>query len=359
MEQIMLYAKDAREQIRYWSIWEEDFTIFMEYGLLEGEPIIETEEVNEGKAGRDIEEQIMLRINSRVKRKKDAGYVPSIEEAMENKRTNSLGFVRPMLARKYKDCKKSVKDGNFLLQNKYNGFRCMITNQSGRLFAYTRAGVLLNTLDHILGELKYLPEGTTIDGELYRHGYSLQKIASCVKRDRPITDTKNITYIAYDLVSDEIYSQRYSKLLKIVPIISRAIKVAPTLVNIKAGQIPNLLRERRAEGYEGLILRLDNSGYEDSKRSKSLIKVKAWLDEEFLIVDVSLSDKGNPVFTCITEKGVTFKVTPPGTQGEKMTSFLNKEKYIGRHLQVEFESFTEKGKPFQPVAVRYREPNQD
>lgn len=363
MEPITLFAKDASGQLRYWEISSVDCDIIIEYGKVGGEPIFETEEVLEGKAGRSIEEQIMLRINSRVKKKKDAGYVHNIDDARNNKRTNSLGFVKPMLAAKYEQCQDLVKDFEFAIQNKYDGFRCLITKQGGDMFAYTRGGQLLTTIGHIVDELSDIPEGVTIDGELYNHGMTLQAIASAVKRDRPTEDSKKIKFMAYDIVEDCVYSERW-KMLADLLLAKYNTELVPTLFNIEANNIPRLLKERRNQGYEGLIIRLDISkvgrnikpvGYEDSKRSKSLIKVKAWEDEEFLVVDAELSEKGRAVLWCITEKGKKFKVVPFGSMMEKEQVIINKKNYVGRHLKVEFANYTKDGVPFQPVAICWRE----
>lgn len=365
MEAITLFAKDATGKLRYWSIAEEDCVIEIEYGVVGGEPIIETEEVFEGKAGRTVEEQIMLRINSRVKKKKDAGYVNDIDVARSSKRTNSLGFAKPMLAAKFEQCSELVKDGEFAMQRKYDGFRCIVTKQGGQMFAYTRGGQLLTTIGHILDELKHIPEGTSLDGELYHHGWTLQKIAGSVKRDYANEDSKQIQYMVYDTIeSDMVYSERYELISTYLELTEMAVLV-PTWFELEANTIPKALRREREKGYEGLMLRLDVSkvgrkiqevGYEDGKRSKSLLKVKAWEDEEFLIVDKDYSEKGRPRFWCVTNDGKKFKVTPPGTVGEKESLMVD---CVGRHVKVEFANYTKDGIPFQPVATMMREKNQE
>ena len=57
-----LYIKGNDGNIRVWGIGVEDWTIVMEYGVVNGSMIRKTENVLEGKAGRTRKEQIMSRI---------------------------------------------------------------------------------------------------------------------------------------------------------------------------------------------------------------------------------------------------------------------------------------------------------
>ena len=93
-----LYYKDAAGNIRQYSVWIEETTLVMEYGVLGGETNVATEEIPHGLAGRTQEEQILLRLKSRVNKKLDKGYVRCLETAKNGKVVNALGFQKPMLA---------------------------------------------------------------------------------------------------------------------------------------------------------------------------------------------------------------------------------------------------------------------
>ena len=114
------------------------------------------------------------------------------------------------------------------------------------------------------------------------------------------------------------------------------------------------LNEALVLGYEGLILRQGEFGYEAGKRSASLIKVKQWLDEEFRVIEIYPSKDGWAVLLCITDKGRIFRVSAPGTMQEKTKVLLETYKYIGEWVNVEFYDWTNDGIPFHPVARYWR-----
>ena len=125
------------------------------------------------------------------------------------------------------------------------------------------------------------------------------------------------------------------------------------------------LDERHAlyleNGYEGTMVRQLGIGYEQGKRSKSLMKVKTFQDAEFEIIGV-LRGKPNRrqgtevgIYRCKTDTGVEFQVTAPGDAQEKHEHAVNGEQNIGRYLTVQFFNLTADGCPFHPVALRIRE----
>ena len=79
------------------------------------------------------------------------------------------------------------------------------------------------------------------------------------------------------------------------------------------------------------------------------------LDNEFEVVDVTMSSTGWGVLTCVTPEGREFGVSAPGTHMDKQKTLINKDMYIGRHVTVEYSQLTADNIPFHPVAVRWRE----
>jgi len=88
-----LYARDNKGQIRTWSVEELEDGLMINHGTLNGLQQEKFEDVVEGLATRTLEEQIHSRALSRIKRKKDAGYCETLEEAETKPRTNSMGLV--------------------------------------------------------------------------------------------------------------------------------------------------------------------------------------------------------------------------------------------------------------------------
>jgi len=344
-----LFKQDARGQIRVWRIFDTQLgEIGMEWGAIGGSIQDHYEDVPHGKAGRTVEEQQASRINSRINKQIDKGYVYSEREARENKPTNALGLAKPMLATPFKKVLDLSYTG-LVHQAKYNGHRCMITMQDGEKIAYSRNGKRIESIPEILEGVD-VPEGMTLDGELYIHGVPLQTIGSYVRRRQEMT--KQLFFVCYDVIMDEPFSERYKFIKEMKS--SLKVTIAPTMSGIDPDNMAGVMKHVLADGYEGLILRQDNFGYEDGKRSKGLVKVKQFIDDEFRVVDINPSADGWAVLTCVMQDGVRFSVTAPGTIPEKTRVMINKELYIGRKVNVQFAEFTKAGKPFHPVATMWR-----
>ena len=348
-----LYAKDNNGAIRIWQIGIENDQIKIEHGQLGGAMQSQFEDVAQGKAGRDRLEQIESRMRSRINAKFDAGYVDNVDQAQVERRTNAAGLLKPMLAQPLKNI-KNADYSNAFVQYKYDGNRCLITNQGGELIAYSRNGKRIDTLDHILQDIN-LPEGATIDGELYCHGFPLQTIVSWVKRKQAHTD--KIRFHAYDIISPIAYTERLEMLKDLE--LHGASELVPSWRVNSFEQIQKLFKLSRQNGYEGSIIRLNDYGYEDGKRSKGLIKVKAWQDAEFAVTDILESADGWAVLECSLPNGKSFRVSAPGSIDEKRYVLDNKDFYIFRSVRVEYAQLTKDGIPFHPVAIDWRNPKDE
>jgi DNA ligase 1 len=345
-----LYIKDNKGSMREWSIGQDEQDIVIRFGQVGGAIQEKREHVPYGKVNRTIEEQIELQISSRISRQRDKGYVDSIEEAKKGP-TNQLGLRKPMLAQRLDRVIVNLND--VLIQKKYDGNRCCITRQNGMIVPYSRNGkIIAADLSHITRHLK-LDEGQTIDGELYCHGEKLQTIVSWIKRDQP--DTKRLKFHAYDLMDDRHYDARMYDLIDILGTQTNS-EFVPTVRASGMEQIMRYHRNAIADGYEGTIIRLPGFGYEAGKRSRSLLKLKTFLDSEFEVVDIHESKDGWAILECEIPDGGTFRVTAPGTMEDKIEVFYNAEFYIGETVHVEFAYYTKDGKPFHPVATAFRNP---
>lgn len=355
-----LYKTDANDQIRVWSIIAENNVLIIQHGVLNGATQVSTEVVKLNKSGRDIDQQVTLAMQSRINKQRDKGYCDSIEEAIDSKGLNASKFAKPMLAQKFRDV-KNIDFANCFVQYKYNGHRCLVTKQDGKLIAYSRNGKPINSIDHILKDLQWLPEGYTLDGELYLHGVPLQTIGSLVRKNQP--DSKKLVYVVYDcLFVDKPYSDRNLYVHNMLIDRFDNVVVAPTKQLQNKRPIKERLTESIANGYEGLILRHGITGYEPGKRSQSLVKVKQVLDDEFCIVHVHQSADGWAIFECNSMPRVgptakvfsTFRVSAMGTMQDKHDAWTNRNDFIGKMLTVEFFEWTIDTKPFHPVAIGVR-----
>lgn len=276
------------------------------------------------------------------------GYAEKLED--------SKRMEGPMLAQKLVDVADKIDFAAAVMQPKLDGYRCLATRlPDGKIKMVSR--------EHGEFEIPHLQQalacvmrrGEIFDGELYRHGVSLQKIGSWVKKSRP--ESSQLLMHVYDYPSPKPYLERYAELA------TRISNVDPLhLVESKICKgHKELVVYRDAcikRGYEGAILRWGLLGYEFGKRSESLVKVKKFIDEEFEVVGYEFGRGGYakvPRFSCVTAAGKSFMVTAPGSIPEKERFGRTADHYIGCMLTVEFQKWTDDKKPFQPIAKWFRE----
>ena len=219
--------------------------------------------------------------------------------------------------------------------------------------AYSRNGKPIESIPHITAELEdRLVDDETIDGELYIHGEALQNLSSLIKRKQP--ESEMLKFHGYDYIAPDIYNSRYSALYSILS------------GNVNSGSVPTKkiesmeevmkgFRGLRKHGYEGAILRWGDAGYEDDKRSKSLVKIKAFFDEEFKVIDIIPSKDGWARLELLNHDGNTFMVSAPGTMDDKYYVMDNAQEYLGRYVTVEYAELTKDKVPFHPIATAWRD----
>ncbi len=372
-----LYIRDNTGKVRYWSCRDEPDGLEIEHGVLGGTPQYQYEAIEFGKGGRDQDEQIESRINSRVSKQLDKGYVEDRFLAENMKPMNRLGFSKPMLAKKSEDVDlRLMMSREFYIQSKLDGNRCLIHNDGTGLVAYTRNGKEYKTLNHITKPLvDIIPAGYTLDGELYIHGTPLQTIVSYAKRLQ--YNTLKLNYWCYDLISDEKFSSRYNELSGLLRAdrlgpypTTRLLRTSkftpenPTNSGGSAVDLPEILADRRKAGFEGLMFRSDwaidrghfiNVGYEDGKRSGSLIKIKDWDDMEFKVTGITASADGWAILHCANPRGKPFTVSCPGDVQFKRYVLMHIELFVGKQVTVQFAYWTEDGVPFHCIAKAFRD----
>lgn len=385
-----LYKRNSNGSVQQWTISGTGTSLTIKWGREGGKVQTKTETITEGKSTRTQAEQMESRINSRINKQRDKGYAdtPTVS------RTNGLGFQLPMLATGLdKISDTSGLDKRTFVQYKYDGHRCLITKKDGVMYAYSRNGKVIDTIPHILQEASRIAEGETLDGELYIHGKSLQTISSYVKKRR--LDYESIRYKLYDVISNNPFIIRLTHIRGLFepasetttsrngstknepkaaiaadtdnrfpsrPVIRpnnmdvQFIDVAPTW---RLVDIDNEHSVAVRKGYEGLILRRGDDGYETGKRSKNLIKVKSFADDEFAVFNVSTSSDGWGILHLSSRSGNPFTVTSPGTFAQKTLVAQHPKKYINKKINVKYAYLTADGIPFHPVATMWRDPDSE
>lgn len=204
---------------------------------------------------------------------------------------DSYDKFEPMLAADYTKTKVQISSG--YSQPKLDGIRC-IANSKG---LWTRSGKPITSCPHIWEEVKDILElnpEVTLDGELYNHELKedFNKIVSLVRKtkftDADLEDSKRLVqYHVYDIHNsnnpDVIFSIRNLK-LKESGFFKKYLHFVRTDWCDTQDQLDELYASYMADGYEGQMVRLDEK-YE-CKRSKSLLKRKQFITEEYEVLSV-------------------------------------------------------------------------
>lgn len=190
----------------------------------------------------------------------------------------------PMLARTY-----GPKYNQFpcFIQPKLNGIRCLY--QQGTFQSRGEKLWKPTFFPHIHEQLAPFVGDLILDGELYVHGWRLQRINSAVgvNNNEPNADTSSIQFHIFDVVDpNRNFYDRWTEVYHGLVAQPHALAVPTDFVNNIAELEQHFLRYV-ALGYEGIMLR-PNGPYEfgrtshgTQKRSKYLWKYKAWIDAEF------------------------------------------------------------------------------
>ena len=174
-----LYKLDTTGKIRQWTVKVKDNSFWTEQGQVDGKIVINkptiTTPKNEGRANATTAtEQAIIEAKAKYTKQLDKGYVENIEDV------HKITLYNPMLAQKFED---RVDGLSFPLytQPKLDGVRCIVYMQDGELVAKSRQGKPIDTVVHILEELKPFFEqspNAVLDGELYNHDYKNDFIKS-------------------------------------------------------------------------------------------------------------------------------------------------------------------------------------
>lgn len=355
-----LYKTDSKGKIRVWSVHVKNHGMHSDIIVTHGEehgqkqvkvtPIVEGKNV--GKANETSHyQQALNEAKSKYNKQIDKGYS-----------TNPNSFVfRPMLAHRFD---KHPHKAQFPVysQMKLDGRRACIYYDNGWKMQ-SRNGKDDTLMGHILKQVEDLdiPKDWVLDGELYKHGWSFQRLISAVKRDEPNEDTKDVEFHFYDLYLPKepkvTFEDRFSKLCKHIMFHEAD---SPHLIQVPCDEVHDevdvwkYFDEYVTNGLEGGILRNKKGTYKVNGRSYDLLKVKEFIDDEFEIIGYNVDKDGGIVFTCVTKDSQEFNVRPEGSLEQKQEYIADFDNIKGEMLTVRFFEWTDDGKPRFPVGVCVR-----
>lgn len=334
--------------------------VLTEHGQVDGAKQISCFDVlegkNIGKANETTpEEQADSEARSKYNKQLDKGY--SLERGGASKE------YRPMLAHSYDDHKKKVTFPCYI-QPKLDGMRCIAIREGDNITLMSRGNKQIDNMDHIKAELlKFMEDGQALDGELFNKDFTFQKTMSLIKRKQPGSEL--VEYHIYDSITSEDFKTRFlgNSWLINLPVMEDQFKSIKWVMTYNCESHEEITEKHNKFvnfGYEGAIVRHSGCKYKEGGRSNQLLKVKAFFDSEFEIVDVVPSDRspthGN--FVClIPGTTTTFTATPEGTHEMKEQYLRDRDSLIGKQLTVRYFEMTTSDVPVPrfPIGVAVRD----
>ena len=394
-----LYSKDAKGKIIQWRVYNDGDVVVTEHGQLGGKQAINRDRALPTNVGRSNERlgeaQAEFEAEAAWTKKKKQGYFETIDEA------KTTQVILPMLAHPLE--KKSRNSKGIMVvkrreiefpchvQRKLNGLRCLaIVGQDGTVALKSRQGTLWTYLEHIEAEVAaFAQPGDILDGEIYLHGTPLQTINGWIKNGSdPHTAIPRSTlqYHIYDLPSHGgSWQERWTELLwrfsqvtlgpfqksDTATVIGKGgiqhgrLHLIETHVARDEADVKDFAAKAVAGGYEGVIIRHLHHPYTFGKRKDALIKWKEFIDEEFLVENITSREyfdadgKSFPILDkCVCRNNqteATFEVVPLGTIPEKQKMWEQRDQYIGQRLVVRFLERSIDGIPQgNPVGLGFR-----
>ena len=297
------------------------------------------------------EQQALAEAQAMWTKKLELGSYESIDDIDTPK------FFNPMLAHKFEDYKDKITYPVYS-QPKLDGIRCIVRADG----MWSRNGKKIVSAPHIYEAMKPLFEANPdliFDGELYADKFAndFNAICSLVKKTKPTSadlkkSKEQIQYHIYDLPScSGTFTQRNKALIDIgVP---RGCVIVTTDKVNNENELMGCYGAYVNWGYEGQMIRLDKE-YE-SKRSKSLLKHKSFVDEEYTILDV-VEGEGNKTgmvgsFVFESKTGHIFNSSPKYSWDECKELWKQRQELIGKSATVKYFNLTPDGVPRFPYVI--------
>jgi len=243
----------------------------------------------------------------------------------------------PMLANVYKE---SLVKFPVIAQPKYDGVRCLGLDSK----LLSRGGIYYMQ-PHLEKEVRRLTElcNGVPDGELYIHGMPLSEISGKARKTMPdMFDEQLLEFHIYDYIASDNEAQWYrTDILRAVKEKHghefKYIKFSPYIVLNNDEEVTICHDRCVADGYEGCMIRDMRSPYAISFRVNSLLKKKAFLDDKFILIDVSMNgekDYRSLTGTLLTDSNKQFKAKFKCSLDEAVNIY--KSPPLGEYVNVKF-----------------------
>lgn len=379
------YKRNAQGKPIFWEISDSTNKIVVTYGL-----VGKLGHTTEIRTNRQLNEEIKSQITAKQKEgykalsdlydnapdyfKNDKDLINYLNTYLPKDNTHADGTFIPMLCKTLEDNKPFTKS-EYFGEYKIDGERCLITAYKDNglfdniyLKYHSRHGIdwtdKLSYLDEFLIPIipnyflnMMIEEGIALDGELYLPGYDINEINSFIKNIE-LPQHYKLQFWCYDLAIDSMPAiDRYTTLetafnTKVYDFQSKnghlnnkeRFILLPSFNNIRC--IEDAIRQRDYFidlGFEGLVIRDTKADYQfGGKRNNSMLKFKRIEDGKFLIVDIvpeGIKRKNLPKFICRNDiNDELFECTINKKQDVQEEYLINKDKYIGKYMKVEYRA---------------------
>lgn len=353
----ILYKLDSKWKVRVLKIIAEWDRLFQISWVLNGKLITHDKQItdkNVWKSNYKTAEEVCISTAQSLVNLKLREWYSTNKEEVEKADTISIDA---MLAKPYKDHKDKIDYTTCYVQPKLDGQRCIAKLDWEwwvQLLSRTRS--IIDTVPHIEEELKkYRGMPIILDWELYGHWLDFQTNISLIKKFRPGETDNLIKYHIYDTIDEQPFWIRvwrawfYSE--KITSVETCRANSEETIDTYHAKYI--------SEWYEGSIIRYWSTAYQ-MKRTDKLLKRKDFEDITATVIDVEPQEANPKLWTFILEwlewKALwkKFKWVLKWTHAEREEVLTNKNKYIGKTMEIRFFEYSQDWVPRFPVVLWVR-----
>lgn len=275
--------------------------------------------------------------------------------------------IKPQLAKSHNDCAISIFEKPMYASRKIDGVRCLFlyNQEEDRIFTASRGGGDYNiSSEHLTSNEKLLDlfrndPSLVLDGELYVHGWSLQKISGTCRLKTREDRCDNLEFWIFDIVDPE---STFEERISILEELKDQLEGEENFVVLNHillqgwSQFSNFHDKSVAEGFEGIVVRKPDKKYSPGKRNSDWVKVKEYLDGEFEITGIERGLRDEDMcFTLKTKAGKPFKAKPIGSRELRLEYLENWPMYVGKFGNIKYFTMSEDGIPVQPIFKYIRE----
>jgi ATP-dependent DNA ligase len=375
MKTTTLYKVDNNGAIRVWGVSTHGSQVITTAGILNGAMTTTTYHAEPTNIGRSNErtssKQALFEAKALLKKQKRLGYYDTIEKASKNVAT----FKSVKLHKVFDDEGNYTKYFNNLpdqivIERKHDGVNLSVKRDKDGNVTFRSRGVttfdimhetkFAHVFDSITPNVWYVGELTAEDA-----GYRETDIGGAAKaktlKDKHVPMWDAATFIVFDVWDEDGGYDNLNNL----DYIERMEWVAAELeyYNVKHVEVveyevinkahfERYYNEFLDKGYEGAVVRTVDAAHECGKRSSVILKAKPSDTEDFVIKDISVTNKGQVIF----DLG-DFTATYNATKESQRDIYYNRYEYVGLIACVRSNGTTSTGLPKFPKIINIVHPS--